>query len=136
MNWLRDMIGLPVQFSGVIQDTASTATLVALLTAREQYSNYRINEQGYEDDRFRIYCSTEAHSSIEKAVMMSGMGRKNLVRIGVDETLKTQIEDLIIARSEAKKEKNFERSDAIRDELIADGISIMDTADGTLWEKT
>ena len=53
----------------------------------------------------------------------------------MDEILKTQIEALIFARSEAKKEKNFERSDTIRDELIALGISIMDTADGTLWEK-
>jgi cysteinyl-tRNA synthetase len=53
----------------------------------------------------------------------------------VNETLKTQIENLIFERTEAKKEKNFERSDAIRNELIALGISIMDTADGTLWEK-
>jgi aromatic-L-amino-acid decarboxylase len=87
MNWLRDMIGLPGQFEGVIQDTASTATLVALLTAREKYSGYRINDEGYLDHRFRVYCSTEAHSSIEKGVMMAGLGRKNLVRIPVDPSL-------------------------------------------------
>ena len=87
MNWLRDMTGLPETFSGVIQDTASTAILVALLTARERFSSYRINYEGYKNDRFRVYCSTEAHSSIEKAVMMSGMGRKNLIKIPVDEAL-------------------------------------------------
>ena len=43
LKWLRDMIGLPKKFEGVIQDTASTATLVALLTAREKYTSYRIN---------------------------------------------------------------------------------------------
>ena len=56
-------------------------------------------------------------------------------QIGVDETLKVKIEALIDERIEAKKEKNFERSDAIRNELNILGISIMDTAEGTLWEK-
>jgi len=56
-------------------------------------------------------------------------------QIGVSEEVKEKIETLIAQRTEAKKEKNFERSDAIRDELIAMGISIMDTADGTVWEK-
>jgi aromatic-L-amino-acid/L-tryptophan decarboxylase len=87
MNWLRDMIGLPEEFTGVIQDTASTATLVALLTARERFSQYRINDEGYGDHRFRIYCSMEAHSSIEKAVKMAGIGRENLVKIPVDDSL-------------------------------------------------
>ncbi|MFC2098759.1 pyridoxal phosphate-dependent decarboxylase family protein [Bacteroidota bacterium] len=88
MNWLRDMTGLPDTFEGVIQDTASTATLVAFLTAREKVSDYRINEEGFSgEERFRIYCSTEAHSSIEKAVKMAGFGRKNLVKIEVDDAL-------------------------------------------------
>lgn len=87
MNWLRDMIGLPGDFSGVIQDTASTAALVALLTAREQYSDYKINEEGYLDYKFRVYCSTEAHSSVEKAVVMAGIGRRNLVKIPVGKDL-------------------------------------------------
>ena len=87
MNWLREMIGLPEQFEGVIQDTASTATLVALLTARERITDFRINEEGYYESKFRVYCSEEAHSSIEKAVVMAGMGRKNLVKIPVDGAL-------------------------------------------------
>jgi aromatic-L-amino-acid/L-tryptophan decarboxylase len=88
MQWLREMTGLPETFEGVIQDTASTATLVALLTAREKQSEYRINEEGFSgNERFRIYCSTEAHSSIEKAVKMAGFGRKNLVKIETDAAL-------------------------------------------------
>ena len=49
MEWLRTMIGLPATFTGVIQDTASTATLCAILTAREQRSGYRINERGFSE---------------------------------------------------------------------------------------
>ncbi len=88
MIWLREMIGLPDLFEGVIQDTASTATLVALLTAREKYSDYHVNESGFSgNEKFRIYCSTEAHSSIEKAVKMAGFGKKNLVKVATDESL-------------------------------------------------
>ena len=88
MNWLRDMIGLPDMFEGVIQDTASTATLVALLTAREKKSGYRINEQGFSGmERYRVYCSTEAHSSVEKALKMAGFGRENLVKVATDDAL-------------------------------------------------
>lgn len=86
MNWLRDSIGLPSYFYGVIQDTASTATLVSLLTAREKYSNYEINQKGMSDEyKFRVYCSSEAHSSIEKAVKIAGIGSKNLIKIEVDD---------------------------------------------------
>ncbi len=84
MNWLKKMTGLPDDFHGVIQDTASTATLTALLTARERYTRYQINEQGFIKNDFRIYCSTETHSSIEKAVKIAGFGRKNLVKIPVN----------------------------------------------------
>ncbi len=67
-----------------------------------------------------------------------GFGSKepfSYFQIGVNETLKTQIEEMLEKRTEAKKNKDFATSDAIRDELIAMGISIMDTAEGTLWEK-
>lgn len=96
--WLRDMIGLPDTFEGVIQDTASTATLVALLTARERASEYQINEKGFTgEENFRIYCSSEAHSSIDKAVKMAGFGRKNLVKAGVDDDLAIQPDELEMA---------------------------------------
>ncbi len=88
MEWLRDMTGLPSNFTGVIQDTASTATLTAILTAREKFSNYMINESGFlreKNIQFTAYCSSECHSSIEKAVKVAGLGRENLRKIGVDE---------------------------------------------------
>lgn len=85
INWLKQMTGLPEGFEGVIQDTASTATLTAILTAREKMTGYQINDQGLTSNRFRIYCSTETHSSIEKAVKIAGLGKKNLEKIKVDE---------------------------------------------------
>ena len=84
MIWLRDMIGLPSVFEGVIQDSASTATLVAILTAREKTSGFSINTEGAKHSgTLRVYCSDQAHSSVEKAVKISGIGRKNLVKIPV-----------------------------------------------------
>ena len=86
MNWLKGMTGLPKHFQGVIQDSASTATLVAILTAREKHSDYKVNEKGLKwFDSFRVYCSSETHSSIEKAVKIAGIGSQNLVKVGVDD---------------------------------------------------
>ncbi|MCF8380565.1 MAG: aspartate aminotransferase family protein [Bacteroidales bacterium] len=88
MEWLKKMMGLPSDFHGVIQDTASTSTLVALLTARERISEYQTNAIGYLTNEYRIYCSTEAHSSVEKAVKIAGFGKEALVKIEVDKDLK------------------------------------------------
>ncbi len=84
MDWLRQMIGLPEQFSGVIQDSASVSTLCAILAAREKCTGLVTNDQGLINNRLRIYCSSEAHSSIEKAVRIAGLGSDNLVKIDVD----------------------------------------------------
>ena len=95
MNWLIKMLGLPDHLEGVIQDTASTATLTAILTAREKYSNYRINQSGFTgNSRLKVYCSSETHSSIEKAVKIAGFGRENLVKIEVDSEFKMQADQL------------------------------------------
>jgi aromatic-L-amino-acid decarboxylase len=84
MIWLRDLIGLPSGFEGVIQDSASTATLAAILTAREKVTGFRYNEEGGQNSgQLRIYCSEQTHSSAEKAVKIAGLGRKNLVKIPV-----------------------------------------------------
>jgi aromatic-L-amino-acid decarboxylase len=84
MNWLRDSIGLPASFEGVIQDTASTATLAAIITAREKISGFSINNDGFKNaPELRVYCSEQTHSSVEKAVKIAGLGKKNLVKIGV-----------------------------------------------------
>jgi len=85
MEWTAKMIGLPDNFKGVIQDTASTATLCSLLTAREKASNFQINKNGfYDQTKFTIYCSSETHSSIEKAAKIAGFGRDYLRKISVD----------------------------------------------------
>src|SRR4030095_37026 len=87
MEWCRDLLGLPKNWEGVIQDTASTATLTALLTAREWKSGYRVSKRGFEGTVYRIYCSSQAHSSVEKAVRLAGFGTDHLVQIQVDENL-------------------------------------------------
>jgi aromatic-L-amino-acid decarboxylase len=86
MNWLKKMTGIPDNFEGVIQDSGSTSTLCAILTARERHTGYRVNHDGPKEmPGMRVYCSCEAHSSIEKAVKIAGIGRNNLVKIAVDE---------------------------------------------------
>src|SRR3954465_4666 len=76
LDWLRASVGLPDDFTGVIQDTASTATLVALLSARERATQYESGSKGLrtENGALTVYASTEAHSSIEKGVKLSGIG--------------------------------------------------------------
>lgn len=87
MQWLRESISLPDNFTGVIQDTASTATICALLTAREMKSNFLVNKKGlHTHHKYTVYCSSEGHSSIEKAVKVIGLGSDNLKKIPVDDT--------------------------------------------------
>lgn len=86
MAWLRAMIALPEGFTGVIHDTASTATLSAILSARERRTRFLINERGFSPEmRFTVYCSTETHSSIEKAVKIAGLGKSHLRKLPVDD---------------------------------------------------
>ncbi len=86
MAWLREMLGLPSCFEGVIQDGASTSTLCSILSAREKASDYRINKEGMSDmGAMTTYCSTETHSSIEKGVKIAGLGKENLRKVPVDE---------------------------------------------------
>ena len=86
MGWLARMLGLPAGFTGVIQDTASTATLVALLSARERASGFAGERLGVEQGRgLRVYASAEAHSSVAKGVKLAGYGAEALRAIPVDE---------------------------------------------------
>ncbi len=95
MKWIRQMINLPVDFEGVIQDTASSATLCAILSAREKKSNFQVNKKGFPPNKqFRVYCSTETHSSIEKAVKIAGIGKENLIKVDVDEWFRLKPEAL------------------------------------------
>jgi len=85
MAWLARMLALPEGFTGVIQDTASTATLVALLSARERASGFAGERLGIEPaQQLRVYASAEAHSSVPKGVKLAGYGAAALRSIPVD----------------------------------------------------
>ncbi len=92
MDWLVRMLGLPDKFlssdtgGGVIQDTASSAALCALLAARERATHYVSNKKGC-DGRLVSYVSAQAHSSLEKGAMIAGIGAENLRLIEVDANL-------------------------------------------------
>jgi aromatic-L-amino-acid decarboxylase len=89
LDWLIQMLGLPGKFlststgGGVIQDSASSATLCAILAARERATGYTGNKRGCKGDLI-AYASPQAHSSIEKAVKIAGLGQENLRLIEVD----------------------------------------------------
>jgi aromatic-L-amino-acid decarboxylase len=86
LDWWRQMLGLSERWSGVIQDTASTATLVALVCARERATNYAAARGGLQGQAnpLMLYASSQAHSSVEKAAMLAGFGRENVVQVPVD----------------------------------------------------
>ena len=86
LDWWRQMLGLSDRWSGVIQDTASTATLVALVCARERTTNYSAVRGGLQREAkpLVVYVSSQAHSSVEKAALLAGFGRENLRAIPVD----------------------------------------------------
>ena len=94
LDWLVDLLGLPDRFrsctrgGGVIQDTASSSTLTALIAARERASAGAVNERGIASGdarRLTAYTSRHAHSSVEKAVRIAGLGRDNLRLVDVDD---------------------------------------------------
>ncbi len=86
LDWLRQMLGLSSAWSGVLQDTASTSTLIALLCARERASNFSLDRAGLagEPHPLTIYYSGQSHSSVEKAALLAGFGRRNLRQIACD----------------------------------------------------
>ena len=95
LDWLIEMLDLPRKFlssntgGGVIQDSASSASLCALLAARERATNFASNQRGC-DGKLVAYASSQAHSSIEKAMQIAGLGRDNLRLIKVDDTFAIQ----------------------------------------------
>jgi aromatic-L-amino-acid/L-tryptophan decarboxylase len=102
MEWLRRMIGLPEGFVGAIQDTASTATLVALLTARERATAHQAGTRGLAGvgAKLTVYASAEAHSSVEKGVKLAGFGLDSLRKIPVDSEYAMQADALAGAIAE------------------------------------
>lgn len=98
VDWLRQAVGLSNEFTGVLQDTASSATLSAILTMRERALNWQGNIKGlFDQPRVRIYASHRTHSSIDKAMWIAGLGQENLVKIPTDDTFALEEEALIQA---------------------------------------
>jgi aromatic-L-amino-acid decarboxylase len=85
MDWLRQMLGLPAGWFGIIMDTASVASLCAIAAAREAVPGHPFGEEGMAGGpRLRLYTSEQAHSSIEKAAITLGLGRRGVRKIPVD----------------------------------------------------
>jgi aromatic-L-amino-acid decarboxylase len=91
-DWMRQMLGLSDAWSGVIQDTASTSTLVALLCARERSSHYGQNGGGLQTPHapLIVYVSAHSHSSVDKAALLAGFGRDHIRLVPCDETYAMQ----------------------------------------------
>jgi len=103
LDWLRQMIGLPEGFTGVIQDTASTATLCAFLSARERATGFESNESGLHLP-LAVYASEEAHSSADKGVRIAGFGKANFRRLPTDERfalVPERLEETLVRDKEA-----------------------------------
>lgn len=109
LDWLVEMLALPEHFlstrtgGGVIQDSASSANLCAVLAGRERATQFESNEDGC-DQRLTAYTSHQAHSSIEKAVKVAGIGRKNLRIIEVDDQFRMKPSHLALAIEQDKRE--------------------------------
>jgi aromatic-L-amino-acid decarboxylase len=88
LDWLRQLVGLPPEFMGIINDSASVSSLCAIAIAREALG-LRIREEGLagrpELPRLRLYTSEQAHSSIEKAAIVLGIGQAGVVKVAVDD---------------------------------------------------
>jgi aromatic-L-amino-acid decarboxylase len=86
MDWLKGLMALPQNWSGVIQDTASSAVFCSVLAARERATNWQVNETGLKGHKaLAFYTSAEAHSSVEKAVKMAGLGRASVRLVLTDD---------------------------------------------------
>jgi aromatic-L-amino-acid decarboxylase len=106
IDWLRQALGLPQGFSGLIQDSASSATLAAVLVMREKALGWHGNRDGLASHPpVRVYASGQVHTSIDRAIWVAGIGESNLVRIPVTGALRgmdpVALEAAIIADREA-----------------------------------
>jgi aromatic-L-amino-acid decarboxylase len=105
MDWLRQMVGLSDAWTGVVHDTASTATLCALLCAREKGSSFSQNRGGLQslESPLVVYASSQGHSSIEKAALLAGFGKEHLrlVETDDDHALRVDLLEATIAADRA-----------------------------------
>ncbi len=107
LDWLRTMLGLPDSFKGVITDTASVSSLVAIAAAREHLQR-NIRERGMSGRSdlppLRLYCSEHAHSSIEKGAITLGIGQEGVRKIASDESFRMRADLLAAAIAEDRKQ--------------------------------
>ncbi|HLM00539.1 MAG TPA: pyridoxal-dependent decarboxylase [Pyrinomonadaceae bacterium] len=110
LDWLRQMMNLPPDFKGIIYDTASVSTLHAIAVAREKL-NLRIREDGMSGRErlplLRVYCSEHVHSSIDKAVILLGLGQKSLRKIPADEERFEMLPEKLAEAVEEDKRSGF-----------------------------
>src|SRR5438309_2548271 len=101
-DWFRRMAGLSEQWTGAIQDTASTATLVALLCARQRTSGFGLARGGLqaEEKPLIVYTSAGSHSSVEKGALLAGFGRDNVRMVAIDEARAMRPDSLAAAIAE------------------------------------
>ncbi len=107
LDWLRQMLGLPTDFWGIIYDTASVSSLHAIAAAREQLTDLHIREEGLSGrnlPRLRMYASEHAHSSIDKAALTLGLGLAGIRKISVDEKFQMKPEALSQAIAEDRRQ--------------------------------
>jgi aromatic-L-amino-acid/L-tryptophan decarboxylase len=106
LDWLRQMLGLPSEFQGVITDTGSASNLIALVAAREAIHK-RIREEGLSGrtdlPHLRLYCSDQTHSSVEKAAIVIGVGQQGVRKIPSDGEFRMDVKALAAALEEDKK---------------------------------
>ena len=92
LDWLRQMIGLPKEFWGIMYDLASSSTMHAIIAARENIDGYSIREKGFgglkDMPRLRLYASEQAHSSIDKGAILAGIGLEGIRKIPVDDNFR------------------------------------------------
>lgn len=95
-DWMRQMVGLSDAWNGVIQDTASSCTLVALMCAREKATDYGLSRGGLQAEKqpLAVYVSAHSHSSVEKAALLAGFGRENVRLVAHDDAYAMRAEAL------------------------------------------
>lgn len=101
LDWLRQMVGMPEGFAGVIQDSASSAILAAILTAREKATGWGVNAEGLKaHPPLAVYTSEQTHSATEKNVKIAGLGLAGFRKIAVDEAFRLRVDALEAAIEE------------------------------------
>jgi aromatic-L-amino-acid decarboxylase len=107
VDWLRDMVGLPAVLDGMLTDTASVSSMLSVVAARHAVPGLDSRDEGLSGregiGRLRMYVSEEAHSSIEKAAIVAGVGRKGVRRIAVDDGLRMRPDALATAIAEDRR---------------------------------